>query len=155
MRATTVALLGLFVAFSACSDSTGPDGNDSGFQLENGTYDMVLTDCTECTDNSGSSFAVVWREGIDATIEVLNATEDGAQGRFLSLLGPQGQELTPALETPNVEFSVISGVYRVSVRFLEGEISVAFHDGGCTFDMTYPGVDTGPGTCELEAGSGG
>jgi len=133
----------------ACSDTNGPGGS-SAPALEAGTYDMTLTACEMCTDASGSSFAVVFREGVATRVEVTEVTESKARIEFTRLETAVGTDLLGALESTVVEFAPVAGAYSGTVGYLQGAISLTLTLDGCLFSLEYPGVNTGGGSCRLE-----
>jgi hypothetical protein len=139
------------LAILACSDSTDPDGGGGGspFQPLAGTYELTLTGCTTC-DESTPDLALLWKNGVLARIDVSVVSGSGAQGEFLSLMTVSGSNLSPTLNSSEFVISrLTSGEYRGSVGFGDGAISVGLNPNGCSFGMSYPGVDTGAGTCEV------
>lgn len=145
MRFVALPLLAL-LAGAGCSDSSGPDD----FELRAGTYDLLLTDCSECAEASTPIFAAAWRDGVAARIRLTDVTEDGALGQYLVLEATGGISLLGALESTTIQFEGVGNTFESTVGFVDGTITLTLVDGGCSFDLVYPGVDTGAGTCGIQ-----
>ena len=139
-----LALLAVALA-AGCSDSTGPQD----FELQPGTYTLGLSACAECSDGSEPVFAAIWRDGVVARIDISTVSADAALGRFVLLETSEGDSLLGVLDATSIEFSASDNVYAGSVGLAEGTITILLQPDGCGFELAYPEVDTGPGTCEI------
>ena len=140
------ALLATVGALAGCSDSTGPQD----FELQPGTYELGLSACADCPDGSTPVFAAVWRDGVVARIDISTADENDAQGAILVLETNGGDSLLGVLASTSIGFSGSGNVYEGSVGFGDGTLTILLHPDGCGFELEYPGVDTGTGTCALQ-----
>lgn len=139
----TLALFLAVGAVAGCSDSTSPD-----FELQPGIHHLQMSACTECPDGPTPVFAEVWRDGVVAEIDISTATAEEAQAVFLVLETLGGESLLGVLESTSLRFSASDDVYEGSVGFGDGTITLSLFPGGCGFQLEYPGVDTGSGSCE-------
>lgn len=147
MRIALVGLLAL-ATFAACSDSTNPN---APFQPQERSYDMVLTSCIPCTDASTPDLAALWMNGVFARVDVSAVSGTGAMGEYLALETLDGSTLLEGLESRAFVISKLgNGDYRGSIGFGDGTISVALVPNGCAFALSYPGVITGGGACEIQ-----
>lgn len=141
-RAAALLLLSLGAALG-CSDTTEPE-------LRAGTYDLLLTDCAGCATGSTPLFAAAWRDGVFARIAISDVGPDGAQAVIQSLRTTDDVSLLGALASSSFTLTRADDVYQGSVGFAEGTITLTLPPGDCAFDLDYPGVDTGPGSCLLQ-----
>ena len=141
----TAAVLATLCFVAGCSDATGPED----FELQAGTYEMLLTDCSECPDGSTPTFAVVWRDGVVARVAISNVSSGSAQAEFLVLETTDDVSLRGGLASTFVDLAGAESVYEGTVGFVDGTISLSLHAEGCGFELEYPDVATGRGSCEL------
>lgn len=140
-RPTALLLLAWFAA--ACSDTAAPQD----FQPQEKTYALRMTTCVACDEATTPPLAYIFSQGVVARIAVENVTTVGADGTFLALNQDQSS-LMQALPVKTFDFGKVStGAYSGSVVYGEGRLAVSLVDGGCSFNLTWPGVVVGAGAC--------
>lgn len=140
------------LAVVACSDSTAPPE----FLPAPGTYALSLSACAGCDVETTSAFALQWREGFRASLELSQVSGTGAKGRFLTLEAADGSDLVEGLVPATVRFRRVSGGgLRTVTGYVLGEVHLTLEpDGGCTFELSYPTAGTQPGACQLQFNAG-
>lgn len=144
MRSSVLVLCLLLVA---CSESTAPPG----FTPQPGTYTFSLSACDDCDTEEASAFALRWKDGFQATLQVTDVSQTAVQAEFLTLEAADGSDLLAALIPKEIRFrQIASGGFRGSTSYVLGEIFLTLEtDDTCAFSLSYPSVGRHPGLCEL------